>query len=440
MNNVLKSFTKYVGLNIIGMISTAVCVFIDYLFVSMAMGTDGLAALGLGVPIFSVLFGFGLLLGIGGGAKYAMLRAQGKQDQANQMFSLTFKMGCIITIPFVMLGVFFATQIAALLGAGGHILPMTTIYIKVLLILSPGMILYSIFEAFARNDEAPKIAMISAVIFNAMNIIFDYVFIIVFSWGMFGAALASAVAAICALVYLLFYWLRKKMNFRLVKAKFIPKQMWSICEIGAPALINDLLYALILITFNLTLLSLIGNVGVAAFGIISSIALVVFFIFAGLGQGIQPLASHYYGTKDRKSLIKILKYSFITSTSVAVVAITIIFFFADSITSVLNYEQDMAVAELANEGIRIYFTAFLFVGITMVAIAFLSVTNMPKVAVILSILRGGAVLIPLILILSRIFGVTGVWAAYPIAEFILAIVSIFCLVWANRLYKKTFKI
>jgi len=436
MDSVLKKFTKYVGLNIIGMISTAICVFVDYLFISIALGTDGLTSLGLGVPIFSVLFGFGVMLGVGGGARYAGLRAQGEQDKANQMFTTTLKMGFIVAVPFVVLGGFFATQIAALLGASGHILPMTASYIKILLLLSPGIIFYAIFESFARNDEAPKIAMISAVIFNAMNIILDYIFIIVLDWGMSGAALASMIASICALLYLLTYWIRKKMNFRFVKARIMFKQVRSICEIGAPSLINDLSYGFVLITFNLTLLSLVGNVGVAAFGIISSIALVVFFIFAGLGQGIQPLASYYYGIKDKKSLLKILKYSFTTSISIAIVAITIIFFFADSITAILNYEQDMALAELANEGIRIYFTAFLFAGITMISIAFLSVTNMPKVAVLLSILRGGALVIPLILILSRLFGVVGVWAAYPIAEFILAIISIFCLVWANRLLKE----
>ena len=436
MDSVLKRFIKYVGLNIIGMISTAICVFVDYWFVAMAMGTDGLTALGLGVPLFSFIFGIGVMLGVGGGARYAMLRAEGEQTKANQMFTTTLKMGCFAAVPFVVLGGFFAAQIAALLGASGHILPMTTSYIKILLLLSPAFIFYTIFESFARNDEAPKIAMISAVIFNAMNIILDYLFIIVFAWGMTGAALASTVAAICALLYLLTYWLRKKMNFRFVKANIILKQVRSICEIGAPSLISDLSYGIVLITFNLTLLSVKGNLGVAAFGIISSVALIVFFIFMGLGQGIQPLASHYYGKKDRKSLMKLLKYSLVTSISVAVVVITIVFLFANSITSILNHEQDMALAELANEGIRIYFTAFLFVGITMVSIAFLSVTNMPKTAVILSILRGCVFVIPLILILSRLFGVVGVWAAYPIAEFLLAVISISCLVWASRLYKK----
>ena len=323
-----------------------------------------------------------------------------------------------------------------LLGAREHILPMTAGYIRTLLLLSPGVIFYSILEAFARNDEAPRIAMISAVLYNAMNIVFDYIFILVFGWGMMGAALATSLASFCALLYLSTHWLRGKMNFRFVKAKLMQKQVQSICEIGAPPLLNDLLYGLVLITFNLTLLSLKGNVGVAAFGIISSIAFVALFIFIGLGQGIQPLASHYYGTRDKQRLGTLLKYSIVTSISVAIVVIAAIFLFADLITSILNYDQDMVLAELANEGVRIYFTAFLFAGITIVSIAFLGVTSMPKTAVILSILRGGALVIPLVFLLSRAFGVAGVWFAYPLAELLLVIVSISCLLYANCLHKK----
>jgi len=418
------------------MISTAVFIFVDYWFVSMAMGTDGLTSLGLGVPIFSLTFGLGLMLGVGGGARYAFFRAQGEQDQANQTFTTTLKMGCMIAIPLVLFGGFFATQISMLLSAREHILPMTAGYIRTLLLLSPGVIFYSILEAFARNDEAPRIAMISAVLYNAMNIVFDYIFILVFGWGMMGAALATSLASFCALLYLSTHWLRGKMNFRFVKAKLMQKQVQSICEIGAPPLLNDLLYGLVLITFNLTLLSLKGNVGVAAFGIISSIAFVALFIFIGLGQGIQPLASHYYGTRDKQRLGTLLKYSIVTSISVAIVVIAAIFLFADLITSILNYDQDMVLAELANEGVRIYFTAFLFAGITIVSIAFLGVTSMPKTAVILSILRGGALVIPLVFLLSRAFGVAGVWFAYPLAELLLVIVSISCLLYANCLHKK----
>ena len=220
-------------------------------------------------------------------------------------------------------------------------MPMTASYIRTLPLLSPGAVFYTILEAFARNDDAPKVAMISAVLYNVMNVILDYLFILVFNWGMFGAA----------------------------------------------PLLSDILYGFVLITFNLILLNLKGNTGVAAFGIISSIAFVVLSLFIGLGQGIQPLASYYYGKKDRQSLGTLLKYAIITSIGVGLFVNVAIFLFADSITSVLNYSQDTVLAGLANEGVRIYFIAFLFVGITIVSVAFLGVTSMPKTAVVLSILR-----------------------------------------------------
>ena len=221
------------GFNIIGMLSTAVCIFVDYWFISAAMGTDGLTALSLGVPVYSIIFGLGLMLGVGGGAKYAELRAAGKNDEANKYFTVTIKIGCIVSAVIAAIGGLFAVQAAELLGAREHILPMTSSYIRVLFLLAPGAILYCVFESFARNDRAPRTAMISSIIYNIMNIILDYIFIFIFGWGMFGAALATTSGSICALLFLLIYCHRKKVGFRFVKTRTRMKRLLPIFVIGA---------------------------------------------------------------------------------------------------------------------------------------------------------------------------------------------------------------
>lgn len=435
-HSVLKSFVKFVGLNTIGTVMTAVCILIDYWFIATAMGTDGLTAFSFAVPTFGIVYGIGVMLGVGGGAKYAELRAGGENDLASKFFTLTVKVCCVSVIPFILVGIFFSTQLGALLGAEGHILPMSVDYLRMILILSPCLIFYAAFESLVRNDNAPKVAMIASVTFSVMNIVLDYFFIMVFKWEMLGAGLATTVAAACGVVILLAYWGSKKSNFKFVKTRFMLGHTAEICQIGGPSFITEFLSGFILITYNLTFARLAGNVGVAAFGIVSSISYVVQYLFIGLGQGIQPMGSYYYGTKNNKNLIKTLKYAFFTSTGIAAISIAILFLFTDAITMAFNSEQDMKLAELSNFGIRIFFLAFGFYGVTVIITAFLSVTSAPKIALVISILQNGALLIPTVLILSQYFGITGAWLSFPLAELALSIASIIILVCVTKRHKK----
>lgn len=435
-NSLLKNFTRYVGLNIIGLMSSTVCIFIDYLFIAMAMGADGLAALSFATPAFTIMYAFGLLLGVGGGAKYAEQVAKGKQKHANGFLTVAVKMCCIIAVPLIVIGVFFSSQISMLLGADGHIIQMTADYIRVIFIGSPFLLLFLLLTGFERNDGSPKIAMIAAVIHNGANILFDYIFIIVFDWGMFGASLATMTAAFCAFSYLCIHWLMGKANFRIVKTRLVLRKAIIICGIGGSSFLSYSLYSFLTITFNITLNNLGGNIAVAAFGIITSLAFLVQNVFVGIGQGIQPIASFYYGKNDSKNLEKLTSYAIRTNVVLALVVISVIFLFTDAIVSIFNSEHDVALAVLAMEGVRIYFIAFLFYGTTFTCYSFLSVTSNPRFALVASFLQGGGLTIPIVIILSGLLGVTGVWISYPVSELILVIINIFFLHRAHTLHRK----
>jgi len=438
-NSLLKNFTKYVGLNIVGLVSSTIVILVDYIFVAMAMGADGLAAITFGVPVYTIVFAVGMMFGVGGGAKYAEHAAKGEQEQANNFFTVSLKTGCIFAIPLIAAGVFLTRQITGLLGADGHILYMTADYVRVVLLGSPIMLLYFILTSFERNDGSPKIAMIAGVIASAVNILMDFIFIIVLDLGAGGVSGATMVAMSCSLLFLLVYRLRHKANFRFVKTKLAIRKIATVCAIGGPSLLNTLLYSFLMITFNLVLYRLSGNIAVAAFGIITSLAFLVQNFFTGVGQGIQPIASYYYGKKNSDNLRKIALYAIATNVVLAVAVISMVYLFTDNIVAVFNTEQNLELAVLAREGLRIYFAAFLFFGTTIVTIAFLSVTSNPTFSLVVSFLQGGGLVIPIVLITSRLLGVTGVWLAYPISEFILIVTSVIFLVRANRFHRKKFR-
>ena len=432
--NVGRSFAKYVSLNILGMITASALVFIDAIFISIAMGADGLAAVSLTGPIFGIVFGVGLLVGEGGGSKYAANMASGKEEKANAFFTSAIRTCFIISIPLIIIGVFFSEPFSMLLGARGNIVPMVAEYISVLLTASPIIILYYALESFVRNDGTPGIATVSSVVLYIFNILLDYIFIIQMNLGMFGSGLATVVAAVFSCGYLIYHW-NKKARFHLVQVFAGFKKTKSLLAIGAPSFVLNVIGGINALVFNWAFLYHLGNVGVAAFGIVATLSVLVFAVFFGIAQGMQPMASHFFGAGDKEGLKKVLNYALATSFGVAVLCIASVFIFTNELVGIFNNEPNPAIAaELVSHavvGARIYFAAFIFVGITTVSIYYLAATGAPKRALILSVLQNAGI-IPIVYIAAFSGGVVAIWASYPGFEMVLAGLSVFWLVKALR--------
>ena len=379
-----------------------------------------------------------MLLGEGGGSKYAANMAAEKSEKANAFFTVATKTCLIIALPLVVAGLFFANPVSALLGAQGHILPMVADYTRVLLVFSPVIMMYYAFESFVRNDGTPGIAMVSSVILYAINILLDYIFILRMGLGMFGSGLATALASSLALSYLLLHW-RKKARFQLAPVFAAIKKTRAVFAIGAPTFVAQFLGGLNSLAFNWLFLRQLGNIGVAAFGIVSTLSIVLYCVFTGIAQGMQPMASHYYGKNDDKNLKKVLSLSIATSVGAALLGIVVVFLFTGELVSIFNQEPDAALsaqlASLSMTGARIYFPAFVFVGVTIIITYFLAATGAPKRALVLSALQSGGI-IPVAIILAYFMGANGIWASHPIFEMTLIVLSFVFLVRANKLRKR----
>lgn len=173
----------------------------------------------------------------------------------------------------------------------------------------------------------------------------------------------------------------------------------------------------------MVLLSISGDTAVAAYGIIANVALVCISIFTGIGQGIQPVVSHCYGAGDLASVRKALLCGTGLSLLCGCLLMGIGMLFPEPIIAAFNRENDPVLSAMALEGIRIYFISFLFAGISIVLTAYFAASAKPFPSLTLSLLRGIAAVVPLALILPRIFGLSGVWAAVPVAEAITLIVG-----------------
>ena len=430
MNNILHLFIKYVSLNVLGMIGLSCYILADTFFVARGIGSDGLTALNIAIPIFNFVNGIGLMLGMGSATKYAILKAQNKNNEANIIFTNSLIYILIISVFFITLSIFFTSHIAYILGARGNIHSMTNIYIKMILLFSPMFMLNNVLLGFVRNDNHPRLAMIAMLMGSLFNIVFDYIFIFPFNMGIFGAVLATVFSPIVSILILSALFIKKKNTFFIIKPNISFRKFFEISSLGVSFLITEVSSGFVILSFNIIILNIAGDVGVAAYGITANIALVIIAIFTGMGQGVQPIISINYNNQD--NINKIYKYAVILSTSISIFVYIITYLFANEITSIFNRDNIEELQRISVNGLRIYFTAFIFVGYNIITCVYFSSRDKAKQAFIISILRGFIFIMPSIFILSSIFNMTGVWLSFPVAEILTSIFAFIFFINKNK--------
>ncbi|MBE6054987.1 MAG: MATE family efflux transporter [Clostridium sartagoforme] len=423
-DNILKDFTKYVSLNVISMIGLSFYILADTFFIANGVGSIGLTALNLVLPLWSLMSGFGLMVGIGAGISYSIKRGKNNEKGANKVFTHSILMGVSIGAIITIIGLIFSYDIVVILGADELVAPLASKYLKTLLSFSCIFIVNNIITAFVRNDNNPKLAMIAMTIGSLSNVVLDYIFIYPLKLGMFGAALATGTTPILSLIVLSLHFIKKKNNFKLIKCKFNYAYIKRIISLGIPSFITEVSSGIIILLFNLTILKISNNTGVAAYGIIANLALIVVSIFTGIAQGIQPIISRSYGEGKIKDIRRIFKYGIITSIILGIGCYVIGLGFSEEIVNLFNSEGDKVLLSMAVEGIIFYFSAFIIMGINIVTTSFFASINKPKESFAISMIRGLIVIIPLILILPNFLGMTGVWLTIPLAEVITLLISI----------------
>jgi len=410
-----KEFRKYVSLSVFEMVCVAIYIIADTFFIALALGAYGLAALNISITSFTVVHSFGLMIGIGGATQYTLIKNRG--ENADDIFSHSLVVGLVASIIFLAIGVFFSAPIAVILGADYSTLSMITDYMRTILIFSPFIVLRNILLSFIRNDNNPKLAMIGTLVGAGLNIILDYIFLFPLGLGMFGAALATGVSLIISIVVLCLHFRTTDNQLVILRCHILFSRIKDMLSLGTSTLVNELTVAIALIVFNLVILGVEGNIGVAAFGIVMNLAIVLLSIFTGIALGIQPLLSRGHGNQDKNLVKYTMKYAAMVVCILSIVTYIAVYFNAQAIVSLFNSDGDITLAHLAIDGLRIYFIGLIFAGMNVITAAFFSATDNPKTAIIVAILRSCVLIIPVLLVFSRLFGMGGVWASFVATEF-----------------------
>lgn len=417
-------FLKYVSANVLGMIGYSCYILADTFFIARGIGADALAALNLVLPAYSLMNGTGLMIGMGAASRYTISSTKPEGTLHRTIFTQALYLAAFAAVIFSSGGIFLPDRIAAVLGANADTIGYATDYIRILLIFSPLFLGNNLLLSFVRNDGAPRLSMTGMIVGSLTNIVLDYVFIYPLGMGMAGAALATATAPVISMLIMSVHFIKKRNHFRPVRTRLSLVRWGDICTLGVSSLVTELSSGVVIIVFNYLILGLNGNTGVAAYGILANIALVLVSIYTGIGQGVQPIVSRYAGKDGEEQRRSLRRYALIISLSFALLSYLLIAVFAVPLAELFNREHDPILTDIASNGMRIYFVSLFFSGINIVAAAFLSSADRPKQAFVVSILRGFVLIIPVAWILSVLFGLTGIWMAVPVTEAIVCALAL----------------
>lgn len=215
----LRDFFHYTILSVLGTLGVSCYILADTFFVSRGLGTNGLTALNLAIPVYNFIHGTGLMLGMGGATKFSVYKSQGRKEEVDQVYTNTVYLAVLFSVIFFLFGFFFAEPLAILLGADKDVLEMTDTYLRWLLLFSPAFILNDVQLCFVRNDKSPQLSMIAMLIGSFANIVLDYIFIFPMGMGIFGAIFATGLSPVISIAAMSPHWIKRKNTFHLVRAK-----------------------------------------------------------------------------------------------------------------------------------------------------------------------------------------------------------------------------
>lgn len=395
-----------------GMLGTSLYVLGDTMLVGRRLGAMGLAALNISIPMINVLNGFGLLLGVGGASLFSNLMGKRDPKTAREFFTKSMMAATGVGLLLLVLSRWFTDRLVVWLGGTDAIYDLSFDYLSTLLVFSPFFLIFAGLTIFVRNDGGAKLAMTAMLSASVFNVVMDYVFLFPLDRGMQGCALATGLAPIVGIAILSLHFLSKdnELLFR-----FRGRHLGEIARIGAPSLVLEWSQGLVIFLFNLAFLRLGGETAVSAYGIVANLSLLFTAFLAGIAHGIQPLLSKSHGLGDEGAKIYYGRLA-AKGALIAGVAVTVIGWAIPTTLSHIFIEGSPDVVAQSVRGIRLYFPAFMILGVNLVVTTFLQCQKMAKEAFFLSLMRGIVLVVILLAGLSRLGGVVGVWLVMPFTE------------------------
>ena len=448
--NVGQLFRKQLFPTIMGMVAAALFTVVDGIFVGNGIGSDAIAAVNISAPIFMIITGVGLMFGMGGGILASINLSKGKLKVAN--INLTQSVIALVIVSLIMTSLFtaFPRKIAMLFGSDEYLLDMVAEYLFWFSISLPFTVLVVALPFFIRLSN-PKVSMWAMLVATLINIVLDYLFIFVFKWGLFGAALATDIGELAGAVIMLAYLFRRSLVVRFARLKVSIKSMMLtlrnvgyMVRLGSSVFLSEITLSIMIIAGNYVFMHYLGANGVATYSVICYLFPIIFMVFNATVQSAQPIISYNYGCGQMERSNKALRLA-ISFAAVFAIAVTILFMCsAKSIVTLFIPDVSSMSWQYAVSGLPLFAIDYLFFGINVIMIGYYTSIERIRRAMMLTVLRG---ILPVMFFftLPLWLGVTGIWLAVAAGDVTITLVIALLLLRdsvykngsADRPYKQT---
>lgn len=405
------------------MIFTSLYGVVDGFFISNYVGITPFAAVNLIIPFTMILGCFGFMFGAGGSALISKTFGENDPEKANRIFSMLIYIGILFGAVLSVFGILFIEPIAVWMGADANMLPYCVTYGRILLAVLPAFMLQNMFQSFMITAERPVLGFVVTVAAGITNIVLDALFIAVFSWGVMGAAAATALSqCIGGLVPLLYFVRHNTSLLKLGRTRFNGRALFATCTNGLSELVTNISMSLVSMLYNVQLMRLAGEDGVAAYGAVMYVAFIFVGVFLGYSIGVAPIIGFHFGAENHAELQSLFRKSNRLIMMASVVLSGLAFVLSVPLAK-LFVSGDAVLLEMTVTAFRFYALSVLFSGFSIFGSAFFTALNNGVVSAAISFLRTLVFQIATVLILPIFLKLDGIWYSLFIAEFLAMFVT-----------------
>lgn len=400
----------------IGILVMSINMIVDTIFVGRWIGVLAIAAITVVLPIAFLISSIGMGVGIGGSSIISRALGANKEDKAFEVFGNQISLTIALSVLFVLVGTFFSTPILRLFGANGNIIVPATEYFDVIVWGVPFLAFAMMGNPVVRAVGKPNYAMLTMLFPAIANIFLDVVFIKFMNLGMYGAGLATSISYAVSGIFILWFFISKKTELKIIPKYF--KLNFSIVKeivsLGGVTVVRQGTISILTIVLNYSLFKYGGEISIAIYGIINRVMLFALFPVLGVTQGFLPIAGYNYGANNTERVKETIKTSILFGTGIAVLIFIMIMLFPTELVGV--FTEDKKLLKLTPDALIVAFLATPVITTQLIGSAYFQAAGKALPALLLTLLKQGFFLIPLVYILPKFYGVNGVWMSFPIAD------------------------
>lgn len=413
-------YCKYLGASLGSALLGCIYGMVDAAVVGQYQGPLGAATLSVVMPIWTILYSLGLLIGIGGSVNYAFFKAQGKEEKANAYFTLSAILTTVVSVFCWILLTVFDDPLLRFFGADEELLVLAKEYLKPIKFVVPTYPFSQLLSAFLRNDNAPGRATVATILGGIFNVFGDIYFVFGLDMGIFGAGLATALGCSISTLLMLSHFFTKHNTLKLSRVYGHIHKTRLLTFSGFSSFLSDIAMGVIATLFNRQIMAYMGSDALAVFGVIVQVSSIAQCSTYGIGQAVQPIVSANYGVGAVDRIAETKKYALWTVAVFGILWTGLSLGIPNGFVRLFMAPTE-SVLKMAPGILRVYGLAYLFLPLNIFATYYFQSVMAPHKALVVSLTRGLLLCGILVYALPAVFGSTAIWWVMPITELVTAV-------------------